>query len=83
MKINLIIIFFLSSFTIFSQIVIEDSDFVDVGDVLYQSIDENPSSSISIGNVGLNQIWDFSSLQQNSTRQLSFISPVGTPYEGQ
>ena len=82
MKINIFIIFFFSNLIAFSQIVIEDSDFVGVGDVLYQSIDENPSS-IAVGNTGLNQVWDFSSLQQNSTRELLFVSPIGTPYEVQ
>ena len=40
-----------------------------------------PSNSITIGNSGANQTWDFSSLQDMEVDIIEVISPVGTPYE--
>ena len=65
----------------FPQITLTDMDIVDVGDVILQSYDNNPSSSINLGSPGLNQNWDFSSLQTSYIDTLAFISPIGTPYE--
>ena len=62
-----------------AQITIIDSDLVDVGDVIYQATDVNPSSMIGPGNSGATQ-WDFSALQANETDTIEFISPIGTPF---
>ena len=63
-----------------SQITINDFDLVEQGDVLYKAYDENPISSINIGSSGINQNWDFSTLQITEIDTLNFISPVGTAY---
>ena len=77
-----ITILFLSllCFTSFSQITVIDTDISEVGDVVYQGYDANPSSNLSIGNPGPNQFWDFSSLQQTAVNTLEFVDPLTTPY---
>ena len=54
----------LSVFSVFTfaQITVTDADILGIGDVIYQAFDDMPSSSISTGNTGANQSWDFSSL---------------------
>ena len=64
-----------------AQITVTDSDIVSVGDIVYQAVDSLPSNSITIGNSGSNQTWDFSSLQDMEVDIIEVISPVGTPYE--
>ena len=64
-----------------AQITVTDSDIVSVGDIVYQAVDSLPSNSITIGNSGPNQTWDFSSLQDMEVDIIEVISPVGTPYE--
>ena len=64
--------------TAFAQITVTDADLVDVGDVIYEAYDDNPAGSISVGNSGMSQNWDFSGLQVSYTDTLLFISPVGT-----
>ena len=78
-----ILTIFLSVFSVFafSQITVTDADLLGIGDVIYQAYDEMPSPSISPGNPGANQTWDFSSLNATESESLEIISPVGTPFE--
>ena len=79
MKIKILFIAFLSLTTnLLAQITVNDIDLVDQGDVLYNAYDSNPSSAINIGASGLNQNWNFSSLQATEVDTLYFISPIGT-----
>ncbi len=64
-----------------AQITVTDSDIISVGDIVYQAVDSLPSNSITIGNSGSNQTWNFSSLQDMEVDIIEVISPVGTPYE--
>ena len=66
----------------FSQITVTDANLVNIGDVIYQSYDDTPSSSIEIGGSGINQIWDFSALEISSTDTLFFVDPVSTANAG-
>jgi hypothetical protein len=65
----------------FAQITVTDNDIIDVGDNIYEAVDSLPSNSITIGNSGASQTWDFSSLQVMEVDTIEVISPVGTPYE--
>ena len=65
----------------FAQITVTDSDVVEQGDIVYMAYDSNPSSLISIGLLGMNQAWDFSTLQVSSVDTELYISPIGTQYE--
>ena len=65
----------------FAQITVTDADILGIGDVIYQAYDDMPSSSISLGNAGSNQTWDFSSLNATESNSMEIISPVGTPFE--
>ena len=78
-----ILTIFLSVFSVFafSQITVTDTDVLGIGDVIYQAYDDMPSSSISPGNAGANQTWDFSSLNATESNSMEIISPVGTPFE--
>ncbi len=67
----------------YGQITVTDTDLVDVGDVIFQATDNTLASTINIGNAGTNQTWDFSTLQESSTGNLLFISPIGTAYQNQ
>ena len=64
-----------------AQITVTDSDIISVGDIVYQAVDSMPSNSITAGNSGPSQTWDFSSLQNMEVDIIEVISPVGTPYE--
>lgn len=64
----------------FAQITVTDTDLVNVGDIIYQAYDTMPGPSISVGNVGPNQTWDFSALQIQEYDTTEFIDPVGTPF---
>ena len=82
MKINIFVISLaFLSMNMSAQISVVDSDIISVGDVIYQALDTMPSSSISVGNSGANQFWDFSSLQETEVEIINVISPVGTIYE--
>jgi len=84
MKIKILIITsVICTINVFAQITVTDVDIVEVGDIIYQAIDTSPGSVITPGNSGVNQTWDFSSLQESSTGSLSFISPIGTAYQNQ
>ena len=84
MKIKLITIAFaFIGLNTVAQITVTDTDISGVGDVLYQAYDSNPGTVINVGIPGLNQTWDFSSLQESSTGSLLFISPLGTAYQNQ
>jgi hypothetical protein len=84
MKIKLITIAFaFIGLNTVAQITVTDTDISGVGDVLYQAYDSNPGAVINVGIPGLNQTWDFSSLQESSTGSLLFISPLGTAYQNQ
>ena len=65
----------------FAQITVTDADIVEHGDIVYMAYDNNPSSLITIGLTGLNQNWDFSTLQVSSVDTEMYISPIGTQYE--
>ena len=64
----------------FGQITVTDTDLMNVGDIIYQAYDDAPASSISLGNAGPNQIWDFSALQVQEYDTTEFIDPAGTPF---
>jgi hypothetical protein len=84
MKIKLITIAFaFIGLNTVAQITVTDTDISGVGDILYQAYDSNPGAIINVGIPGLNQTWDFSSLQESSTGSLLFISPLGTAYQNQ
>ena len=51
-----------------------------IGDIIYQAYDDAPASSISVGNAGPNQTWDFSALQVQEYDTTEFIDPAGTPF---
>jgi len=70
----------LASMNISAQIIVTDVDLMSIGDIIYQAHDTVPAPSISIGNAGPNQTWDFSSLQEMETETIEVISPVGTLY---
>ncbi len=76
----LVLFFFLSNYSIFSQITIYDSDLVSSGDVIWKEYDPSPSASINPGLSGLSQFWNFSTLQPSSLSSLNFISPLNTIY---
>jgi hypothetical protein len=61
-----------------SQITVTDVDIMDVGDIIYMAYDNAPT--ISIGNSGANQVWDFSSLQVSSSEVIDILSPNNTPH---
>ena len=44
----------------FAQITVTDTDLIGVGDIIYQANDTLPGSTITPGNAGANQTWDFS-----------------------
>ena len=64
-----------------AQITVTDIDIVEEGDVIHMAYDDNPSSSIIIGSSGMNQTWDFSSLQASLVDTELYLSPLGTQYE--
>ena len=59
MKKSISLLLSLFCFTSFAQITVIESDISEVGDIVYQGYDSSPSSSLSIGNPGPNQVWDF------------------------
>ena len=63
-----------------AQITVTDADLVDIGDVIYQATDSTPSNTITIGNAGANQTWDFSALQVLEYDTTEFVDPAGTPF---
>jgi hypothetical protein len=65
----------------FAQITVTDADILGIGDVIYQAYDDMPNSSITTGNAGANQTWDFSTLNISGLDTMEIISPVGTPFE--
>jgi len=70
----------LVSMNMSAQITVLDTDLMSIGDIIYQAYDTVPSSSISVGNAGPNQTWDFSSLQVQEYDTTEFIDPAGTPF---
>ena len=83
-KKQLIFLFFVVlTGNVFAQITVTDADISSIGDVFYQAQDANPGTVINVGSTGLNQSWDFSSLQESSSNTVFFISPLGTSYENQ
>mgnify|MGYP001200533270 CR=1 FL=1 len=75
--------FILFTGSIYAQITVIDADAPNIGDIVYQAYDTNPGTTINIGSTGINQSWDFSSLQESSSNTIFFISPIGTNYENQ
>ena len=76
-----VIIFAFVSMNMSAQITVIDTDIVEQGDLVYMAYDNNPSSFITIGLQGINQIWDFSTLQVSSVDTELYVSPIGTQYE--
>ena len=74
------IAFAFASMNISAQITVEDTDLMSVGDIIYQAYDTAPAPSISLGNAGPNQTWDFSALQAQEYDTTEFIDPTGTPF---
>ena len=70
----------LASMNISAQITVTDTDLMSIGDIIYQAYDTVPAPSISIGNAGPNQSWDFSDLQVQEYDTTEFIDPAGTPF---
>jgi len=65
------------SSNIYSQINVTSANLPEIGDTVIIS---NSNSSISFGNSGSNQLWDFSNLSPLSPDYLFFIDPSATPY---
>ena len=78
-KLSVIVMAFVSV-NMFAQITVTDADLISIGDVIYQAYDTVPASSISVGNTGPSQIWDFSTLQVQKYDTTEFIDPAGTPF---
>ena len=70
----------LASMNISAQITVTDTDLMSVGDIIYQANDSVPALSITLGNAGPNQSWDFSALQVQEYDTTEFIDPAGTPF---
>jgi hypothetical protein len=70
----------LASMNISAQVTVTDTDLMTVGDIIYQAYDTVPAPSISLGNAGPNQTWDFSALQVQEYDTTEFIDPAGTPF---
>ena len=74
------IVLMLFTTTLFSQITVSEADIIDVGDIFYQAHDTLPSSSVSLGNAGANQTWDFSLLQVHDYDTIEILDPFITPF---
>jgi len=70
---------FLSVFTGFSQIVLEETDFPQPGDYFYQGVDTMVPLSITPGSAGADQTWDFSQLRTREGDTLNFEDPATLP----
>ena len=70
----------LASMNISAQVTVTDTDLMTVGDIIYEAYDTVPAPSISLGNAGPNQTWDFSALQVQEYDTTEFIDPAGTPF---
>ena len=82
MKIKLLTIALaFASMNMSGQITVTDADIVGQGDFVHMAYDNNPSSLITIGLQGMNQTWDFSTLQVSSVDTELYVSPIGTQYE--
>ncbi len=76
MKKNILLLLVLvGQINLFAQITIDNSVFPVVGDTLFTATDNLPSG-INLGEVGGDQIWDFSSLQAPFTNQQLFLEPT-------
>ena len=73
-------VFTLALMNISAQVTVTDTDLMSIGDIIYQAYDTVPAASISIGNAGPNQSWDFSDLQVQEYDTTEFIDPAGTPF---
>ena len=69
----------LVSYFSFSQITVTDVDLFDIGDIIHLGVDDN--ANINVGNVGQNQNWDFSLLQNTDGFILNILDVTGTPYD--
>ena len=63
-----------------SQITVTDNNLASIGDTLYEAYDTMPGSAIGPGNAGINQVWDFSSLQAHFADTTIIMDPSATPY---
>ena len=77
---KLLLLLTISSLNIQAQITVTQNDIIGVGDVIYQALDTIVHPTISPGNPGSNQTWDFSYLQAMELDTIEFISPVATPF---
>ncbi len=65
-----------------AQIVINSSNIGQAGDEYIMAYDDNPDSSLKIGDPGANLTWDFSSLQLSYLDTVRYFHPDSTPYAG-
>ncbi|HNW97185.1 MAG TPA: T9SS type A sorting domain-containing protein [Bacteroidales bacterium] len=72
------IILFVTCININAQITISQTDFASIGTTLNQATDKSPGTSITPGNTGGNQVWDFSALQADTTITIHFVDPATT-----
>tara|TARA_B100000902_G_C27302837_1_gene913799 strand:+ start:1013 stop:2116 length:1104 start_codon:yes stop_codon:yes gene_type:complete len=66
------------SINAYSQITVTGTNMVNIGDIIYQSVDD--ITQINIGQTGQGQTWDFSQLMSNNTEDFSVLDPANTPY---
>lgn len=79
MKKNYFLFFsFLLSFNISAQISIEYADAPMIGDVLFYANDSTVGD-LDIGMAGMNQVWDFSNLENHFDTYQNSVDPTGTP----
>jgi len=78
-NLTLLVAFTILSSITFGQITITQNDVVDVGDYVVMKEDTMPSS-ITPGSAGINQTWNFSSLNQHNIDTLGFDDPSTTSY---
>jgi len=78
---NYFLIFLFSAISVVgvSQITVTDTDFLDVGDIIYLADDD--ITIVNLGSPGQSQTWDFSSLQNMNIYDLNCLSTVGSPFE--
>lgn len=76
---KLLLSFAITSFSFasaFSQIILEEEDFPQAGDFIYQGVDTLVPLNITPGAGGANQTWDFSELRTRLGDTLFFENPV-------
>lgn len=78
-KALLIAIVFISTYSSIGQIVLNQTDLPQIGDVqIYNSLDSTQSLTILPGTSGANQVWNFASLPADLDT-INFVAPATTP----